>query len=110
MNVTKQQVNNELSHYIEVESVDQVDNKQLFVVKVADSEIELLVSYYTVIGLRDMYGWYYTERKYSVTTAKQLSKFKQINVGTIIPHKDLIDLLVEVLGLTHSQAEYLTDR
>jgi hypothetical protein len=110
MNVTKQQVNNELSRYIEVENVDQVDNKQLFVVKVADSEIELLVSYYTVIGLRDMYGWCYTNRNYSVTTAKQLSKFRGMNGGHALSEMGFQCLINEALGLTHSQAEYLTDR
>jgi len=107
MIVTKQQVKNMMSRYIEVRSVDRVGNKQLFVVNTEDNC--LLVSYFTVIGVYDC-GWKYTDMKHSVTTAHQLAKFSRMNGGLVIPHKDFADLVIEKFGLSPSDAEYLTDR
>ena len=107
MKVTKQQVMNQIGLYIDVDSVDQVGNKQLFVVHT--NKGSLLVSYYTVIGVYDR-KWYYTNRSYSHTTSSQLGQFMLMNGGYKISENVLHCLINEVYGLSHSVAEHLTSR
>jgi hypothetical protein len=111
MKIAKQQVENELTRYINVESVEQVDSKQLFVVKVKDKPVKLLVSYYTVIGFSvpNMFnGYHVTDRRYSVTTARQLSHVRRETRAITTAHSDFIPMLAGVLNITPGQASHLT--
>lgn len=111
MKVTEQQVMNELTRYVDVSNVEQVDNKQLFVAKVKDSSVRLLVSYYTVIGFSvpNMFnGYHVTDRRYSVTTSRQLSAVRKETRTIETAHSDFVTKLANALNITPGQASHLT--
>lgn len=67
-----------IKHYfnVKLEHVKQVQSKQLFIVYTNNAK--LLVSYYTVIGIYEFNhcAWYITKEKFSKTTSRQITKFK----------------------------------
>lgn len=74
--VTKQNLANSLG--ISTTLIDQVDSKQLFVVRIGN--YKELYSYYTKVGetgfTEDSKAcWILTTKKYSTTTSKQLTQF-----------------------------------
>lgn len=108
MKVTKQQVMNELARYVDVSSVEQIGSKQLFVVHIKNSPVTLLVSYYTIIGFSVFNDYCVTNRRYSVTTSKQLSYIRK-NTRTIeLAHNGFVVKLAHVLNITPGQASHLT--
>lgn len=112
MAINKEQVRNILSKYVIVLDVEQQGSKQLFIVKVAnqDMDIKLLVSYLTVIGYCiPPYSWIVTDKKYSVTTSKQLSTSGLGNKHSI-EHDKFVKLIALHLNLTLGQADYLASK
>lgn len=57
------------------DKVKQVKSQQLFIVDLIGGRV--LISYYTVVGIFHNSIWYIDERKYSVTTTKQVSQFRR---------------------------------
>lgn len=70
-------------------SVQQVDHKQMAIVE-DDKGNNLLFSYYTIVGYGRGHVWYLTDKKYSTTTSKQLSKFRQLYTTYTIGHDDFM--------------------
>lgn len=106
--VTKKKV---AAHYnVDVSEVKQIDKKQLFIVTI--NGYDLLVSYYTCIGVRDWRRVFkITPRKYSKTTSKQVStlKYPYVRVSEI-EHGDKLCTIFPDLTLNQVRDKYLTGR
>lgn len=112
MAINKEQVRNELTKYVTVLDVEQQGSKQLFIAKVAKQgmDIKLLVSYLTVIGYCiPPHSWIVTDKKYSVTTSRQLS-IRSLGNRCTIEHDEFVKQLALHLNLTLGQAEYLVSK
>ena len=76
------------------DKVTQVRSIQLFVVHKGNP---LLVSYRTVIGVRIGDTWYITTKKYSVSTSRQITEFRnelrQCRTFNFIPDEALQKLI-----------------
>jgi hypothetical protein len=91
MTVTKRQIAEQFG--IDEPKVCPQGNKQLFIVDALNYRI--LVSYQTIVGIYLNYTWYITNKKYSVTTERQLNWFidKTSHSAIRIDENDLLALL-----------------
>jgi hypothetical protein len=72
--------------------VEQVGAKQMAIIR--DSrDINILFSYYTPVGCKPNDVWYITNRRYSVTTSKQISLFSRDHNVEIVPHDQFIETM-----------------
>lgn len=62
-----------IKEYFNVEHVEQIDSKQLFVFKYKGHFV--LCSYLTIVAVKGIGQWFITKEKYSRTTSKQLTQF-----------------------------------
>lgn len=62
---------------INVNLIEQVNKQQLFIVTTTGDYDRTLYSYWTKVGVRSGNVWQITGNKYSVTTTRQLNKFKR---------------------------------
>lgn len=72
------------SFNVSLDNVEQVQSKQLFIVYTSNAK--LLVSYYTVIGVYEFNhcAWYITKEKYSTTTSRQITTFRNSIANPVI--------------------------
>jgi hypothetical protein len=73
MRVTIKDITNNFN--VQRDKVKQVKSQQLFIVDLIGGRV--LISYYTVVGLFHNSTWFIDERKYSVTTTKQVNQFRR---------------------------------
>jgi hypothetical protein len=74
--VTKKDLAERLS--IDTKNISQIGKKQLFIVNSKNFRYTRLYSYYTQVGFLSDKTWIITTEKYSKTTAKQLTQFKNL--------------------------------
>jgi len=92
MRVTKKDVKNKFHNCL---SVNQIDRKQLFIVEYAN--YQLLVSYYTIIGVSiSDANWQITDEYYSITTTRQRNYFLGEYPGKIIDKNEFADVLMKL--------------
>ena len=77
MPVTRKQVANMFD--TDISKVKQIDSMQLFIVN-----NNTLVSYKTTVGRLITGVWYITSQRYSVSTTRQLNRFKHMYLNHVI--------------------------
>ena len=92
--VTKQ----DITERFNAASVTQIGSKQLFIAQLQNN-VTVLISYYTIVGFERSGIWYVTDRKYSVTTSRQITQFSRNNRVHKLTENDFNSQL-QLLGVT----------
>lgn len=79
-------------------SAVRVGRQQLFIVTLLNN-VTVLVSYLTVVGYLKGTVWYITDRKYNITTSRQITQFSRNNRVQKLTENDFSSQL-QLLGVT----------
>lgn len=112
MNQYEKLVNDRIKYWANCPLLEITDIKQQSASQCCTAYIngvKVFISYYTVVAFEHPEsGWMRTDRRYSVTTSKQMTKFLRYRGVIELEHGQYRQELTDKLGLTDRQVENIT--